>query len=219
MKNYQYILFDLDGTITDPGLGITNSVIHALHKFGISDKRENLYKFIGPPLADSFMRYYGFDEEKAKLGIEYYREYYAVKGIFENVVYDGIEEMLKMLKQKGKKILLATSKPEDFAKQILQHFYLDSYFDFVAGATMDEKRVRKADVISYALESYNIQNLDDVLMVGDREHDVLGAKEVGMDCAGVLYGYGSQEELEKAGASYIVKNVEELTKLVAMAKE
>lgn len=214
MKKYQYILFDLDGTITDPGLGITNSVIHALNKFGISDKRENLYKFIGPPLAQSFQNYYGFDEEKAQLGIQYYREYYAVDGIFENIVYDGVEQMLKNLKQDGKKILMATSKPEKFAKQILECFKLDQYFDYVAGATMDEKRVRKADVISYALESYGIQNLDEVLMVGDREHDVLGAKEVGIDCVGVLYGYGDREELEKAGAKYIVETVEELAKVL-----
>lgn len=214
MKKYQYILFDLDGTITDPGLGITNSVIHALNKFGISDKRENLYKFIGPPLAQSFQNYYGFDEEKAQLGIQYYREYYAVDGIFENIVYDGVEQMLKNLKQDGKKILMATSKPEKFAKQILEYFKLDQYFDYVAGATMDEKRVRKADVISYALESYGIQNLDEVLMVGDREHDVLGAKEVGIDCVGVLYGYGDREELEKAGAKYIVETVEELAKVL-----
>lgn len=214
MKKYQYILFDLDGTITDPGLGITNSVMYALNKFGISDKRENLYKFIGPPLAQSFQNYYGFDEEKAQLGIKYYREYYTVDGIFENIVYDGVEQMLKNLKQGGQKVLMATSKPEKFAKQILEYFKLDSYFDYVAGATMDEKRVRKADVISYALESYGIQNLDEVLMVGDREHDVLGAKEVGIDCVGVLYGYGDRQELEKAGAKYIVETVEELAKVL-----
>lgn len=214
MKKYQYILFDLDGTITDPGLGITNSVMYALNKFGISDKRENLYKFIGPPLAQSFQNYYGFDEEKAQLGIKYYREYYTVDGIFENIVYDGVEQMLKNLKQSGQKVLMATSKPEKFAKQILEYFKLDSYFDYVAGATMDEKRVRKADVISYALESYGIQNLDEVLMVGDREHDVLGAKEVGIDCVGVLYGYGDRQELEKAGSKYIVETVEELAKVL-----
>jgi len=214
MKKYQYILFDLDGTITDPGIGITNSVMYALNKFGISDKRENLYKFIGPPLAQSFQNYYGFDEEKAQLGIKYYREYYTVDGIFENIVYDGIEQMLRNLKQDGKKVLMATSKPEKFAKQILEYFKLDQYFDYVAGATMDEKRVRKADVISYALESYGIQDLDEVLMVGDREHDVLGAKEVGIDCMGVLYGYGDRQELEKAGAKYIIDTVEELAKVL-----
>lgn len=213
MKKYQYILFDLDGTITDPGLGITNSVMHALNKFGISDKRENLYKFIGPPLAESFKMYYGFDEKKARLGIQYYREYYAVDGIFENIVYDGVEQMLKNLQQDGRKILLATSKPEKFAKQILDHFHLSLYFDFVAGATMDERRVTKADVISYAIENFGIKNLEEVLMVGDREHDILGAKEVGIDSMGVLYGYGDREELEKAGAKYIVETVEELSKI------
>lgn len=213
MKKYQYILFDLDGTITDPGLGITNSVMYALNKFGISDKRENLYKFIGPPLAKSFQMYYGFDEKKAKLGIQYYREYYTVDGIFENIVYDGIEEMLKSLQQDGRKILMATSKPEKFAKQILEYFHLTSYFDFVAGATMDESRVAKADVISYAIENFEIKNLDEVLMVGDREHDILGAKAVGIDSMGVLYGYGSREELENAGAEYIVETVEELSEV------
>lgn len=214
MKRYQYILFDLDGTITDPGLGITNSVMYALNKFGISDKRENLYKFIGPPLAQSFQTYYGFDEKKAKLGIQYYREYYTVDGIFENIVYDGVEEILKSLRQDGRKILMATSKPEKFANQILEHFHLSSYFDFVAGATMDESRVTKADVISYAIENFGITDLNEALMVGDREHDILGAKAVGIDSMGVLYGYGSREELEKAGAKYITETVKELSKLL-----
>ncbi len=214
MKRYQYILFDLDGTITDPGLGITNSVMYALNKFGISDKRENLYKFIGPPLAQSFQTYYGFDEKKAKLGIQYYREYYTVDGIFENIVYDGVEEILKSLRQDGRTILMATSKPEKFANQILEHFHLSSYFDFVAGATMDESRVTKADVISYAIENFGITNLNEALMVGDREHDILGAKAVGIDSMGVLYGYGSREELEKAGAKYITETVKDLSKLL-----
>lgn len=206
--DYRYILFDLDGTVTDPGLGITNSVMHALKKFGITvEDRSSLYKFIGPPLADSFQQFYGFSKEDAYLGIEYYREYYSDKGIYENVVYEGMEDLLDSLRKKDIKLMIATSKPEEFARQILDYFKLTEYFTFVAGATMDEKRVRKAEVIAYALESCSVHNLSSVLMIGDREHDVIGAHTVGIDAMGVLYGYGDRKELESAGAEYIAETV------------
>jgi len=214
---YKYILFDLDGTLTDPGLGITNAVMHALKKFNIEvPDRSELYKFIGPPLLESFEKYYGMTEEESQLALQYYREYFKPYGLYENTVYDGMEEVLVTLKSQGKQLILATSKPEPFAVEILRHFGLDKYFDFVAGATMDEKRVRKADVIAYALNSCGIAELSDAIMVGDREHDVLGAKEVGMECIGVLYGYGNLEELEKAGADYIVKKPEDILKIVSV---
>lgn len=202
----KYILFDLDGTLTDPGLGITNAVMYALKKFNIEvPERSELYKFIGPPLLESFEKFYGMSSEESQMALQYYREYFKPYGLYENTVYDGIEELLAELKAEGKKLILATSKPEPFAIEILRHFKLDKYFDFIAGATMDEKRVRKADVIAYALESCEITDLSSAIMIGDREHDVLGAKEVGLESIGVLYGYGDLEELENAGATYIVK--------------
>lgn len=212
---YQYILFDLDGTLTDPGEGITNSVAYALDKFNIrvEDKR-SLYKFIGPPLQESFQRFYGFSEEQSLQAVEYYREYFKVTGIFENVVYDGIVEMLCFLKNEGKHILLATSKPEEFANRILEHFHLMQYFDFVAGATMDGTRCKKGEIIQYAIDNYPVESLSDAVMVGDREHDILGARQMGMDSIGVLYGYGDYEELNEAGANYIAKEVMEILNFV-----
>ncbi len=212
---YQYIFFDLDGTLTDPGKGITDSVAYALEKFGIrNEDRRELYRFIGPPLLDSFMDFYGFSEADSLRAIEYYREYFRDTGIFENEVYKGIPEMLKTLKEFGRTVVLATSKPDEFARRILDHFDLAKYFDFVAGATMDGSRSRKADVIRFAMEELKITDPSKILMVGDREHDVLGAKENQIRCAGVTFGYGSREELEKAGASYIAEAPEEIITIV-----
>ena len=214
---YNTILFDLDGTLTDPGIGITNSVAYALSKWNIQvADRSELYKFIGPPLLDSFAEYYGFSEEDCQKALAYYREYFKSKGIYENEVYSGVVEMLETLKTSGKKIVLATSKPEEFAIIILKHFDLYKYFDFVAGATMDEKRTRKGDVITYALDSCGITKADlkNVIMVGDRKHDVHGAKENDLDCIGVLFGYGDREELEDAGAKYIAEQVEDILKFI-----
>lgn len=212
---YKTILFDLDGTLTDPRLGITNSVMHALKKFHINvEDRASLYKFIGPPLKESFERYYGFTDEECSLAVTYYREYFRDKGIYENELYDGIEEMLKQIKESGREIILATSKPEEFALEILRYFHIDHYFDFVAGSAMDETRVRKAEVIAYALESHGITDLSSAVMIGDREHDILGAKEIGLDSVGVLYGYGSREELQNAGATYIAERIEDVMHLL-----
>lgn len=202
---FKYLLFDLDGTLTDPGLGITNSIMYALQKFGIKvEDRTSLYKFIGPPLRDSFEAFYGFSREDSELAVQYYRENYKEKGLYENEVYDGIEELLIQLKERDKSLLVATSKPEPFAIRILQHFNLYNYFDFVAGATMDEARNKKADVIQYAMESFNIEK-SSAIMIGDREHDIIGAKENNLDSIGVLYGYGSHDELKNAGAMFLVE--------------
>ena len=211
---YNTVLFDLDGTLTNPGRGITNSVAYALNKFGIEteDKKE-LYKFIGPPLLDSFMKYYGFSEEEAETAIAYYREYFRDTGIFENEVYDEIPELLEEIRNSGRKIILATSKPEEFAKRILVHFGLDKYFDFAAGATMDSSRNKKGDVIAYALKESGCSS-ENAVMVGDRLHDILGAKENGLDSIGVLFGYGSREELENAGADYIAGTVKDIIKFI-----
>ena len=190
---YQHILFDLDGTLTDPKVGITSAVAHALKFYGIEvENLDTLCKFIGPPLADSFMEYYGFDREQAVEAVEKYREYFSVRGLYENEVY------------------LATSKPEVYARQILEYFHLTEYFTFIGGSELSGERVRKGDVIAYVLEHEKITDRDKVIMVGDRMHDVLGAKEQNIPCIGVLYGYGNRQELEEAGATMIKESVEEL---------
>ncbi len=205
---YKYILFDLDGTLTDPGMGITNSVTYALRKMGVEPpEREKLYPFIGPPLTESFMKYYGFSSEKAEKAVECYREYFREKGIFENEVYEGVTELLAALKAEGKVIILATSKPEEFAVKILEHFDLIGYFDHICGATMDGKISKKGDVIAYALKKAEITDKTAALMVGDRAQDIIGAKANGLDSMGVLFGYGDREELETAGAEYIAEAV------------
>ena len=210
-KKYEYCFFDLDGTLTDPVLGITNSFMYALKKYNISvSERSELHKIIGPPLMDSFQKYYGFSYEKAKEGVDYYREYYHNRGIYENEVYPGIPKLLEKLQREGKKIVLATSKPEHFAKMILEHFQLTKYFTFIAGANMDETRTKKDEVIAYAMEACKITDVGKVVMIGDREYDILGARKFGIDSVGVLFGYGSLEELQKAGATYIVETVDEL---------
>lgn len=212
---YQFLLFDLDGTLTDPGLGITNSVRYALNKFHIEEPdRTALYRFIGPPLLDSFMEFYGFSREQSDLAVQYYREYFKVKGLYENQVYDGIPALLTALKERGKTLLLATSKPEEYAVEILKHFHLEHYFDFVAGATMDGSRSKKADVIAHALDLGQISRLSSAVMIGDREHDILGAGQMGLDSIGVLYGYGSEAELRAAGATHIAKDPIGLLSLV-----
>ena len=217
MKNLKYILFDLDGTLTDPAIGITNSVIYALDRFGIKvTDRTELYKFIGPPLVDSFMEYYGFSKQDADKALGIYREYFSTKGLYENEVYDGIPQLLKKLYESGIKIILATSKPEKFARKILEHFEIAKYFHFIAGATMDEKRNKKTDVIKYALESCNITDTSVAIMVGDRKFDIEGAKSNGLKSIGVLYGYGDRAELECANADFIAETVSDLRKLLLL---
>ena len=212
---YDVILFDLDGTLTDSGLGITNSVAYALKKYGIEvTDRTELYKFIGPPLRESFEKYYGFSEKEAEKAVEYYREYYVDKGIFENTVYFGIEDLLKEIRNSGKRAIVATSKPQVFAKRILEHFGLADYFEQIAGASLDETRTKKDEVIAYVLETCGISDRSRVLMVGDREHDILGAKKNGIDSLGVLFGYGGYAELKEAGASYIAETVKDIYPVV-----
>lgn len=210
---YQTILFDLDGTLTDPGIGITNAVMYALKQFGIEVKeRSTLFEFIGPPLKDSFESLCGFSSVQSEQAIKHYRTYYKKQGIFEADVYQGIEEVLIELKEKGKILVVATSKPEVFAVEVLKHFGLDQYFDVIAGATMDETRNTKGAVIAYALEKVPAKDKSEIIMVGDRKHDILGAKENDIDSLGVCYGYGTQEEIEKAQPTYIAKEVKNLLK-------
>ena len=212
---YDYLLFDLDGTVVDSGLGVTNSVMYALKKWGIEvENREKLYVFLGPPLVDSFSEHFGFSHEDSLRCVEYYREYYNEKGIFENTVYDGIVDVLVKAREMGKKIILATSKPEEYAKQILEHLGLLQYFDFVAGATMDESRNEKAGVIRYAVESLNINDVSKIVMIGDRKFDVIGAAEHGIDTIGVLFGFGDEDELLRAGAKYIAPTPADILKFI-----
>lgn len=212
---YEFILFDLDGTLTDPGIGITNSVAYALSKFGIKvEDRQELYSFIGPPLVDSFEKYYGFSEEDAKKALGYYREYFRAGGMFENTVYDGVAETLNELNKEGKKLIVATSKPEEFAEQILEHFDLRKYFYGVAGASMDEKRNKKEDVLAYAIDRFEIKEPESAVMIGDRKYDILGGKAFRMYTVGVLFGYGTKEELESAGADILVSEFSELLNII-----
>ncbi|MCH4889096.1 HAD family hydrolase [Acidaminobacter sp. JC074] len=210
---YNTILFDLDGTITDSAPGITRAAAYALKKYGIQyENFEDLRFFVGPPLIDSFRKY---DEISDPMeAVAFFREYYSEKGIFECDVFKGIEIMLKKLKDMNKRLIIATSKPEAFAVKILKHYDLDAYFDFIAGATMDETRIKKSDVIDYALKSNNIGDSKGLVMIGDRHHDIEGANLHHLDSIGVLYGYGDFEELKKAGATYIVKDVNELESLL-----
>lgn len=215
VMEYSTILFDLDGTLTESAPGIVNSVAYALDKFGIEvQDKADLLCFVGPPLKDSFQNYYGLDEVQAVQAVAYYREYYSAKGLFENRVFDGIQEMLLVLKSAGKQLLVATSKPEFFSEQILKRFGIAPYFNFIAGATMDETRTAKSEVIAYALEQIPDVDKKEIVMVGDRHHDIEGAIANGLDSIGVTFGYGSREELTQAGATYIADSVEELLKLL-----
>lgn len=215
MVTRDWILFDLDGTLTDPALGITNSVMYALQKLGAPvEERSFYYRFIGPPLLDSFARYCGFSSEKSREALHLYREYFADRGIFENTVYDGIPALLADLRRAGYKLAVATSKPELFAKQIFAHFDMTDCFSFIGGADMEETRATKDAVIAYVLENLGSPAPEKCLMVGDREYDVRGAAAFGMDAVGVLYGYGSRAELEAAGAYRIAETVGDLRQLL-----
>lgn len=211
-----HILFDLDGTLTDPGMGITNSVAYALAHFGITvTDRTQLYRFIGPPLMDSFMEYYGFTEEQAQEAVKVYREYFADRGWAENTVYEGIEALLIELAAEGKTLLVATSKPQIFAERILNHFGLARYFTHICGVALQAPRgYSKADVIREALAKVGVDDLSTAVMVGDRHHDIDGARVVGLSSIGVLYGYGDREEHEAAGADAIAGNVDALRALL-----
>lgn len=210
-----YIFLDLDGTVTNPAEGITKCFEYALNHFGIKVKnRAELEQFIGPPLRKSFMEGYGFEEEKATEAVAKYRERFAPIGMYENEVYEGMEQALQSMKDAGKVLIIATSKPEHMAKKILAHFKLDGYFDDICGSCDDSNRNEKDEVIRYALQKHGITNPDDVLMVGDRKFDVIGAAKCGLKCMGVLYGFGDREELEQAGAAYIAETVEDMARII-----
>lgn len=216
---YEFILFDLDGTLTDPKEGITKSVQYALKHFGIEEDAENLLRFIGPPLQQSFMEYYDFDEEKANLAIAKYRERFSKVGVFENGVYEGVEELLKALKENGKIVAVATSKPEVFARQIIEHYGLSQYFDVIVGSELDGTRSKKAEVIEEVLRQLGISEEEKlhIIMIGDRKHDIIGAKACNLNSIGVEFGYAEENELRLAGADYVVETVQELRCLLMQA--
>lgn len=211
---YFNVLFDLDGTLTDPGVGITKSVQYALRKVNIIENNlKSLEKFIGPPLTESFKIYYGLNEKTVDNAIKYYREYFKKTGIFENEIYPGIESLLKELKRNSIKSVVATSKPKIFSKQITDHFNITQYFTAIEGSFLNGKRSDKSELISYILKKYNF-NLQNTIMVGDRKHDIIGAKNNGINSIGVGYGYGTAEELTSNGANFYAKTVNNLTDLL-----
>lgn len=218
---FQYCLFDLDGTLTDSREGITKSAQYALQHFGIEEPDlKKLEPFIGPPLKDSFMEFYGFTEEQAEEAMKFYRERFAPIGIYENEVFEGIPEMLRHLHQNGQKLAVASSKPIGFVRQILQHFEIDGYFDVIVGSELDGTRSTKEEVVEEALSQLGILELsgeerkNNCAMVGDRKFDIQGAKAYGLTGVGVSFGFAGEGELEEAGADIIVDTVKELEEVL-----
>lgn len=213
--NYKNIMFDLDGTVTDPYMGITNSILYSLKYYPDIEipLRETLKPFIGPPLYASYMKYFGMDKQTATEAVEHYREYYSVKGKFENELYEGIPELLADLKNAGARIALVTSKPKVFAKQILEHFDINKYFDYVAGSTLDGSLIEKADLIERLHEVSGFSGKETV-MVGDTVYDIEGARHHGMSSVAVAYGYGERADIEAAEPDRICESVEELRRIL-----
>lgn len=221
MTEYRTVLFDLDGTITDSGTGIMNAIRYAVRKRGLEEPEEAVLRsFIGPPLKEQFRKVFHLPEAEGSRMVALYREYYGEKGIFENRVYDGVPEMLDMLKRDGIRILMATSKPENYARIIAEHFDFARYFDFIGGACMDGTRTAKGEVIEYVLKTCGIseEERNFAVMIGDRSHDIVGAMKCGLHSIGVLYGYGSIEELESAGAERIAETPEMTAELIIRSK-
>lgn len=212
--NYKTAIFDLDGTITDSGPGIMNAIRYAVKKRGLPDVSEEVLRsFIGPPLKEQFRSVFGLSDDEGTIMVATYREYYGEKGIFENRVYDGVPEVFQKLQEAGVRILMATSKPEKYAKQIAEHFGFAKYFDFIGGACMDGRRTDKHDVIEYVIDSCKVCR-ENTVMIGDRRHDMIGASKAGIRSIGALYGYGSRDELEKAGADMIAVTPDDISKLI-----
>jgi phosphoglycolate phosphatase len=211
---YKNILFDLDGTLTDPYPGMAKSLRYALDKFGIvEDSAEKIKRFIGPPLYQSFIEFYGFDEDKAKLAVGYYREYYSDKGLYDNKLYDNVDNLLKTLKDAGKVCVIATSKPQNFAHEVLKYLKIERYFDKVVGSNLEGTLYEKEDIIRFAIENGGLGKAE-TIMVGDRKYDILGARKNGIDSIAAAYGYGTMEELEESGPTHICRNVMDILEAV-----
>lgn len=211
---YKYIFLDLDGTLTDSKPGIVNCIKYALEKMGepVPTEKE-LNKYVGPPLYVSFTTFNGFDDERAKLAIKYYRERFGTIGLFENRAFDGAEELLKKLTENARIPVLATSKPKVYADAIIKKYGLRPYFKVVSGAELDGTRDDKYEVIEYAIEQLKNPDRDKILMVGDRSQDILASKKCGIDVCGVTFGYAEDGELENAGADYLADNFDEIYKI------
>jgi phosphoglycolate phosphatase len=211
VDKYKIILFDLDGTLSDPKVGITKSVQYALRKMDIVEPDiDRLVCFIGPPLQVSFAEYYNFNEESTQKAINFYRDRFKLKGMFENELYSNIPLLLKSLKDQGFTLVVATSKPTVFAEKILNYFNIDLYFDLIVGSNLDGTRSSKTEIIQYILDNYHDHKLSDFIMIGDRKHDIIGANNTGIDSIAVTYGYGSIKELSQSNPTHIVDSVEQL---------
>lgn len=216
MDKYLNVLFDLDGTLTDPKVGITKSVQYALSKFNIWEPDlDRLQFFIGPPLQNTFIESYSFTQDEAWEAVGYYREYFKEHGIYENEIYPGIPQLLNLLLSQGRSLFVATSKPRVFAQDILSHFQLDSYFTYVCGSELDGSLSDKTEIIQYIIDHYQL-NPENSIMIGDRKHDLIGASHNHMHSIGVGFGYGTAEELKTANATYQVQTVQELLQLFRM---
>ncbi|OIJ22191.1 phosphoglycolate phosphatase [Anaerobacillus alkalidiazotrophicus] len=215
MEKYKVILFDLDGTLSDPKIGITKSVQYALHKMGIVEPDiDKLEGFIGPPLQVSFSEFYNFDEQETQNAIDLFRQRFKEKGMFENKLYANIPSLLNLLNEQGFTLVVATSKPTVFAEQILEYFNIDQYFELIVGSNLDGTRVSKTEIIQCILDKYSEYELGDFIMIGDRKHDIIGANNTGINSIGVSYGFGSSEELSQFNPTYIVKSVTQLKEIL-----
>jgi len=214
MRKLRNILFDLDGTIIDPKEGIINSIIYSLDKMGLEEKEtEQLRKFIGPPLVDSYIKYYNLNIEQANKAVSFYREYYSKKGIYQNGLYDNVKEMLLELKDLGYNLFIATSKPTFFAGKIIDFYGINHLFEEVIGSNLDNTRKDKFEIIKFILHKYNLEK-SQTIMIGDTKFDIVGAKKNNIKAIGVTYGYGTQRELEKEEAEFIIENIKELNTLI-----
>ncbi|EEL71040.1 Phosphoglycolate phosphatase [Bacillus mycoides] len=211
LNMYTTFLFDLDGTLTDPKEGIINSALYALNKMGIEEGNiSELDSFIGPPIQQSFVDRYNMNEIEVERAVFYFREYLKRSGLLENKVYDGIPILLQELKDAGNRLFVATSKPTVFAKQVIEHFQLTSFFEEIVGSNLDGTRIKKEEIIAHILQQNEGLNKEEVVMIGDRKHDIIGANHNGIASIGVLYGYGSENELIEVSATHIAKDIEEL---------
>lgn len=213
MKKYNTLLFDLDGTITDSAEGILNCVRYALSEMGM-DEPADLMRFVGPPLCVSFPSFCGMNEEQTQEAIRLYRSRYSVTGLFENRVYEGVPEMLNRLIKGGKRLITATSKPEIYSVRILEKFGLADCFEFIGGAAADGTRDTKENVLKYVLKRAGITDTSDVLMIGDRKHDIIGAHSLNIECMAVLWGYGDMAEFTEYKADYVVSQPDELADIL-----
>jgi phosphoglycolate phosphatase len=215
LASVKNVLFDLDGTLTDPVEGITRCICHALERMSVAPpRRAELLPHIGPPLRDTFsLILCTTDKPTIEAAVRFYRERFSETGMFENVVYDGVPEMLAQIRASRKRLFLATSKMRAFTLRILEHFALSGYFDGVYGSEPDGTRGEKADLIRHILASEGLRP-GETLMVGDRKYDVAGAKENALLAAGVTYGYGSAEELTEAGADFLCHSPAEVAELL-----